>query len=189
MRCISGVPPKEELRQEMKARLRSLNPRARALASEKICRVIDKDPAWQSARVVGAFLPIPGEPRISHLWARPGERQICLPRVRGVKLDLVPLPHADLLVFADWQLTGTDFDSLPSIDPAQIDLLLVPGLAFTKAGGRLGRGGGHYDRLLAGLATHTRTIGVCFTTQLVDGLPMEAHDRPVERVITETDAG
>ena len=167
----------------MKQRVRALTPRARALASGKICRVISGDAAWKSARLVAAFLPLPGEPRIAPLWERAGAPRICIPRVRGPVLDLVPLPDAEALARADWRLDGAEFDALPAIDIAGVDLILVPGLAFTADGKRLGRGGGYYDRLLASLPKTTHTIGVCFATQLVTALPMESHDRPVDRVV------
>ena len=176
------MPPKDELRLEMKQRLRALNPRARALASEKICRVIAEDDAWKSARLVAAFLPLSAEPRITPLWERADAPAICIPRVRGPRCELVPLPEAH----ADWRLDGAEFDALPAIDVVSVDLILVPGLAFTADGFRLGRGGGYYDRLLARLAPHTRTIGVCFATQLVTALPTEAHDQCVQRVVTES---
>ena len=176
------MPPKDELRLEMKQRLRALNPRARALASEKICRAILQDSAWQSARLVAAFLPLPGEPRIAPLWERADAPAICLPRVRGPRCELVTLPDAP----ADWRLDGPEFDALPVIDIARVDLILVPGLAFTADGLRLGRGGGYYDRLLASLPPHTRTIGVCFATQLVAALPTEPHDWRVQRVVSES---
>ena len=168
----------------MKQRLRALNPRARALASEKICRSIAQDDAWRSARLVAAFLPLPGEPRINPLWENEGAPAICIPRVRGSTCDLVSLPNRDALSRTDWRLDGAEFDALPAIDFADVDLILVPGLAFTAGGLRLGRGGGYYDRLLASLPPQTRTIGVCFATQLVTTLPIEEHDRRLQRVIT-----
>jgi 5-formyltetrahydrofolate cyclo-ligase len=62
------------------------------------------------------------------------------------------------------------------------DLVIVPGLAFTRAGARLGRGGGHYDRLLDGV--EATSLGVAFDIQLVDDLPLEPHDRGVDLVVT-----
>lgn len=170
----------------MKQRLRALDPRTRALASEKICRAIAQDPAWKAARLVAAFLPLPGEPRIGPLLENAGSQAICIPRVRGSHCELVPVPEASSLARADWRLDGAEFDALPVIDIADVDLILVPGLAFTADGFRLGRGGGYYDRLLASCLPHTRKIGVCFATQLVATLPTESHDYAVERVITES---
>ena len=70
----------------------------------------------------------------------------------------------------------------PPVDPRSIDLIIVPGLAFTTDGKRLGRGRGHYDRFLPGTAAPT--IGVCFTEQLVDEVPMEPHDVQLDRVMS-----
>ncbi len=63
------------------------------------------------------------------------------------------------------------------------DVVLLPGLAFTLAGDRLGQGGGYYDRYLAEHAT-VPTAGLAFEAQIVDALPLEPHDRPVDYVIT-----
>jgi len=62
------------------------------------------------------------------------------------------------------------------------DLVIVPGLAFTRTGERLGRGGGHYDRLLEGV--EATSLGIAFDIQLVDELPLEPHDRGVDLVVT-----
>ena len=170
------VPTKDELRLEMKRR-----PRMRdAVASVEICRVLAEDEAWKAAQLVAAFLPIPGEPQIASLFE---SKTVCVPRVRGERCDLVLLLRD---VPTDWRLAGPECDALPAIDFARVDLILVPGLAFTKDGARLGRGGGYYDRLLASLPPRTRRIGVCFAAQLVAVLPTEPHDQRVERVVTES---
>lgn len=61
--------------------------------------------------------------------------------------------------------------------------IVVPGVAYTPGGLRLGQGGGYYDRLLTAIPSHTLTLGVCLTVQLVDGIPVETWDRPVQRVL------
>ena len=171
---------KDESRLEMKQRIRALTAEERAHASEKICAAIERDEAWKSARVVAAFLPIPSEPQIGRLLEK---MAVCIPRVRGEKCDLVLLAHGQS---HDWRLAAPEIDALPAIDLATVDLILVPGLAFTEDGRRLGRGGGYYDRLLANLPARARRIGVCFDAQIVASLPTEAHDQRVERVITES---
>jgi 5-formyltetrahydrofolate cyclo-ligase len=67
----------------------------------------------------------------------------------------------------------------------EIDLVLVPGLGFSRDGVRLGRGRGHYDRFLTGLRPGVPCVGVCFRCQLCDSLPSESHDVPVHGVISE----
>ena len=173
----------------MKQRIRALDRRVRALASEKICRAIERDVAWRAARLVAAFLPIVGEPQIAPLLASANAPAICIPRVRDESCDLVRLPCGESAAQTDWRLAGPEFDALPAVDLAHLDLILVPGLAFTQDGLRLGRGRGYYDRLLAGCRPRTRRIGVCFATQIVGAMPAEAHDQRVERVITESSLG
>ncbi len=65
-----------------------------------------------------------------------------------------------------------------------VELALIPGLAFTPDGQRLGQGGGFYDRLL-GAAPRPYALGVAYAAQIVSALPAESHDRPVDRVLTE----
>jgi len=69
-------------------------------------------------------------------------------------------------------------------DPEVPDLIVVPGLAFTAAGHRLGQGGGWYDRFLPNINGRAKTVGVCFSEQVVEVLPQESHDVVVHQVIS-----
>ena len=71
------------------------------------------------------------------------------------------------------------------VSPSELDLVIVPGVAFDRSGGRLGNGAGYYDRLLAGVRQDTVLYGVCFESQLLDRVEMDAHDIPMDFVITE----
>lgn len=71
------------------------------------------------------------------------------------------------------------------VDPSVIDIVVVPGLAFTRDGQRLGQGGGYYDRYLARVRAHCTTVGVCFREQIVSAVPAEIHDQRVSRVVTD----
>ncbi len=78
-----------------------------------------------------------------------------------------------------------DAAALAPLDPLAVDAVLVPGLGFDAAGGRLGRGGGHYDRLLAELRPDCVRIGLCFHGQLLDRVPSDPWDQPVDWIVTE----
>ena len=72
-----------------------------------------------------------------------------------------------------------------TVDPASIDTVLVPGSVFDVTGGRLGYGGGFYDRFLSKAAPRATRIGLAFSCQLVDRVPMERHDQYMDFLITE----
>jgi 5-formyltetrahydrofolate cyclo-ligase len=73
----------------------------------------------------------------------------------------------------------------PVVDLAVIECAIVPGVAFDLDGGRLGRGGGHYDRLLAALPTTCLRIGLAFSCQIVPRVPMDTHDQAVDVVVSD----
>ena len=73
----------------------------------------------------------------------------------------------------------------PEIDPGDIDVLLLPGLAFDLWGTRLGRGAGYFDELLTRLPVRAITVGVCPTALVVDRLPSEPHDQKMGFLATE----
>ena len=78
----------------------------------------------------------------------------------------------------------------PLFAPADIDVVVVPGLAFTRAGDRLGYGGGYYDRFLAEYRARRNNglvIGFGFAAQVVESLPRERWDQPVDAIVTETE--
>lgn len=72
-----------------------------------------------------------------------------------------------------------------SLDPATIDAVFVPGSVFDRSGGRLGYGGGYYDRFLAERAPNATRIGLAFELQIVEQVPVEHHDKFMDYVVTE----
>lgn len=169
----------------MRMRLKTLGA-ARAEKSGAIVAAIAAHPAFHQAETVALFAPLPSEPDIEPLWDHPGHR-FCYPRVVGTQLEFVAVRHFEDLAPAAWNpLVREPAASEQIIAPAEIALILVPGLAFTHDGHRLGRGGGYYDQILAIHRPHAIALGVCFDLQLVPELPCEPHDQPVDAVVTET---
>lgn len=74
----------------------------------------------------------------------------------------------------------------PLVDPAAIDVVLVPGVVFAASGTRIGHGKGYYDTLLASCRPDVLRVGVTFDALVVDELPSEAHDVPMDAIVTET---
>lgn len=77
-------------------------------------------------------------------------------------------------------------DNLPRILPTDIDLILVPGVAFDLKGYRMGYGAGYYDKLLPHIRPDCEVIGLAFDLQIVETLPVESHDQPMDSILTET---
>lgn len=107
------------------------------------------------------------------------QKTFYLPRVNGVNLEILPYDQSrlELGAFHIEEPTGTD-----AVDVNQIELIIVPAVAYDRNGNRLGRGKGFYDRLLA--STKATKIGVAYEFQLVDEIPAEPHDVPMDMIIT-----
>jgi len=176
---------KAELRREMRQRLKTPGA-AHAEKSRAICAALSAQPSFRRSRRVALFSPLPTEPDLNPLWEN-NERVLCYPRVAGEKIEFVEIAHLDDLVDSAWNpwVREPGPAAAQIIAPQEIDLILVPGLAFTRDGRRLGRGGGFYDRFLSQLPTSTVKLGICFELQLVDTLPTEPHDQRLDGVITE----
>jgi 5-formyltetrahydrofolate cyclo-ligase len=151
---------KAALREMMKQQLRTLTAEDRQALSDEICENVLQMVRWQEAQSVILFSPLPSEPIITPL------KLDC--DVRKVPEVIVPQNPKNGI-----QL------------PEQIDLVLVPGLAFSKNRHRLGRGGGFFDRLLSGPAKDAFKLAICFSFQVVDELPIEPTDVVVDAVATE----
>lgn len=76
--------------------------------------------------------------------------------------------------------------TLPLVDPASIEVVVAPGSVFDVHGGRLGYGGGFYDRFLQNAAPQALRIGLAFDLQVVATVPLKSHDQPLDYLITET---
>lgn len=151
--------------------------------SAAICLELSHTPQWRDARLVGLFSPLANEPNVDLLWAVLGERAVCYPRICGDDLVFLRVSgRGALLESALWNLLEPPHRNEHIVAPEEIDLLAVPGLAFTPSGHRMGRGKGFYDRFLAQPGFRAAAFGVCFAEQLVPHLPVENHDRPVDRV-------
>jgi 5-formyltetrahydrofolate cyclo-ligase len=157
------VAAKAALRSRMRQRLTELSSDEQDSRSQQICERIVRSPEWQKANRIALFVPLRSEPDISGLneEARSAQKVITTiaPTIR-VETELQ---------------FGTD----------KIDLIVVPGLAFSRDGHRLGRGGGFFDRLLAGPAAEAYKLGVRFDFQLLESIPIEPHDIVMDTVVTE----
>jgi len=182
---------KSLLRQAMLQRRRALPPETAAAAGAAVARRVLALPQWTDAREVLAYLPVKGEldtRTIAEAVLAQG-RRLLLPRCRDGAPGQLDLGCVGCLAEATpghYGIPEPPAENCLVPEAFVPDLILVPGLAFDRLGRRLGFGGGYYDRLLAlPMAAHAQVVGLGYDFQLVEHLPAEAWDRPVDTVITE----
>ena len=178
---------KRELRESVRAARAAMTPAARASASQAVADRALTLPAVIGARAVLAYAATPEEldasPLVKALRAR-GAR-IAYPRVCGPG-ELALHWCEDSALSPGYCGIAEPSADAPEADPAAFDLVLVPGTAFDPACGRLGMGGGFYDRLLARLAPATFAVGLAFDEQIVSEVPTGSHDVALDAVVTPT---
>ncbi len=183
-----GAISKQALREIITVVRLRLSPEDRALRSQQIAaRVVSLD-AFARAETIALY---------SAMQAEVDEAEIAQAALAGGKRVAYPLvvPGQRALAFAICSperlvpgVMGTREPppGSPVVPPEEIDLALVPGVAFDVRCGRLGRGRGHYDATLARLRPSAARVGLAFEVQLVPSLPSEPHDESLDAVVTES---
>jgi 5-formyltetrahydrofolate cyclo-ligase len=146
-------------------------------------------PEWRAASAVSLFVPTRREPDIRLLFDaawREG-KAVLVPRVNGdgETMALHRVSGWRDLQPGAWTVHEPHPDA-PQAAPASADLILVPGLGFDAGCFRIGRGKGHYDRLLGAPGVRARTLGIFFDCQEAEVLPREPWDRRLDGVATES---
>jgi 5-formyltetrahydrofolate cyclo-ligase len=152
------------------------------LLSREICTHLEALPEFQKAQNVLLYAATSDEIDVLPL-SRVPEKRFYLPRCgknRRLTIHEYPCP----LVVSAFGIREPASD-LSEIDPGALDLALVPGLAFTTQGGRLGQGGGYYDRFLPRLSKGCVTVGVAPQALVVASLPTDLWDQRLSLVVTE----
>lgn len=132
---------------------------------------------------IALYAPMPHEVDLLPLLRTYPQHRFHFPRcLPGRKLEFKLVSDPALELEADLHGIPAPRPQLRSIAPERLDLLFVPGLAFTVTGHRLGYGGGYYDRYLPLCAQATK-VACAFPEQIVEALPIEEHDLPVDSLL------
>lgn len=179
---------KEALRERIIANRASLDPTALSTAATAIRDVLRSEPEIARARVVAAYVSVGREPGTGPLIEALSEAgvDVLLPILQpDGDLDWALYEGPQALVAAARGLLEPSGPPLGTSAVATADAILVPGLAADRSGGRLGRGGGSYDRVLARLAGRPFTCVVLHDGEVLDiPVPREPHDVPVAAAVT-----
>ncbi len=175
---------KVSIRRMMKRQREGMDASLREFLSHRIEEKVACRPEYCEARRVAFYYPWRGEVNLLGLAGRAveGGKEILFPRVIGAELVFCPVSHLRELVPG---YKGIPEPISPPIPIEEVDLFLVPGVAFDWDGYRLGMGGGYYDRALEKTGPHQVAFGVAYNFQLVDSLPRDWWDRGVDVVVTE----
>ena len=181
---------KAELRRDFRAARRHLKPALRTDLDQRICDHLIRSPVLRKARCIAAYLAFDGEPDLGPAmagWSEEGKR-IALPVINS------PRPgHMELRLWAPVQGLrkntlgiGEPSSGLP-VPAAELDVVLVPLVAFDRDGRRLGMGAGYFDRFLAPVCEQSRPrrVGVAYGLQEAGNLPEEPWDISLHAVVTE----
>ncbi len=174
---------------------RNAQPDKDRLSELAIARFVDL-PEYQQARTAMWYLDCRSELRTRHALpaALAGGKRIVVPYCtvdeRGEnKLGLWRLETLDELIVGKWKILEPPRERWgepgKEVDPRELDIVMVPGVAFSRQGARMGNGQGYYDRLLQQVRPDCPLVAVCYESQLFDDLIVAAHDVFMDKVITE----
>ena len=172
---------KTDIRRDIRQLKRMLTDEQKAIAASKCFSRLEQFQEFIDADRILVYASLPDEISTDEFISRwYGRKQIFLPRVNGDDLDILPYRPGDTAegAFGIDEPTGNECR-----DISEIDLVVVPAMAFDRRGNRLGRGRGFYDRLL-----HNATcplIGAAYAIQIVEHIPAEPHDIKIPTIVTD----
>ena len=174
---------KAELRKQVLQEMKAIPREQKQAIDQALTEGLLQHPFYQEAKIIAIYLSFPHEFQTQELieQALRDGKKVLIPKT-------YPKGRMDFVVYDPQQLVKTSFGllepqgDLEVVDASQIDLIHVPGLAFTREGYRIGYGGGYYDRYLKHFTGHT--LSTVYHYQVQDFIP-EKHDIPVEEVLID----
>lgn len=175
---------KKELRRQVrKSNLEKLTTEYRLEASFAICEKLRQLPEFCQAKRIALYHALPDEPDLTRLLAAlSAEKSFFLPRVEGEDIAFYPYLGEESLDKGSFGIIEPSQAPHEVVDPVSLDLVAVPGMAFSPDGVRLGRGKAFYDRFIP----HTKAflVGITFEYRLLPSIPQDPWDCPMDTVIT-----
>ena len=173
---------KKTLRTQIREQKRAMTPEQIEKASQALTEQFLALEVYRNAKTLYGYLPYNQEVRTVPILARAlaDGKQVAVPKVYGDEMRFIYLTDLSQVATGYAGIPEPIADEPIADDPAA--LVLMPGLAFDKEGHRIGYGGGFYDKFLNAEPTHP-TVALCYAFQMVEDLPTEEFDVPVDRVL------
>ncbi len=179
---------KNQLREKLIVIRNAVDPDLAEAASLGVWNILQEVPEYQKARGIGAFASIPHEintyPILEGTLA--AGKKLYLPKIMKDKAHFEFYPVQDLKNLQPGPYDILEPTGNRAAEWEEMDMVLVPGLAFDRAGRRLGFGKGYYDRALPLLKSHCLSVGLGYCFQIVDQVPAAEHDVPVKAILCES---
>jgi 5-formyltetrahydrofolate cyclo-ligase len=180
---------KKQLRISLLAKRSALDPVERQAHDEAILRHLTAMPEVQAAETILLYLDFRGEPSSDAMirWGLAAGKRICAPKTIVAERRLIPIriTDADDLVIGAYDIREPRDAEGARMEAAEIDAVILPGVGFDRRGGRLGYGGGYYDRFLPQLREGVPKIAVAYEVQVLPEVPLEPHDMQLDALVTE----
>lgn len=177
---------KEEIRVEILTKRLKQLPMMKNQRDKRIIETIDSIPEFINAKNILFYIPIHGEVDLTFLFEKyKDQKNFILPRVvkDSKELTLYIIKNLNDLEEGSFRIPEPK-TNLKTTSPDQLDCIILPGVAFAPDGHRIGYGQGFFDRMLK--KTSCLKIGVAYEFQIVENIPEEDHDVPVDRIVTES---
>ncbi|MDP4085224.1 MAG: 5-formyltetrahydrofolate cyclo-ligase [Bacillota bacterium] len=177
---------KKVIRGQMKDTLSKLSKDQYKDNSKRIANQLYEDTAWKEAKTIGITISKPPEVATQQIIKKAWEqgKKVAVPKCypKEKKMVFRQITEFSQLESVFYGLIEPKEEQTAVVEPEQIDLMMVPGLAYTLDGYRVGFGGGYYDRYLKNF--HGNTLSLAFDCQIISYLDAESHDIPVSKIIT-----
>lgn len=181
---------RQALRQQILKQRDKLTTATRATAGKRILQGLWQIPAMKEATTIMLYVNFRSEVETMPLFSQCQQQDILTAAPLTISKNHRLIPYLvsnpkDELIAGYCGIPEPDSNRLTEIAPDQLDIVLVPGSVFDRQGGRLGYGGGYYDRFLASQAPQALRVGLAYEMQVVEQVPTMDHDIPLQYLITE----
>ncbi len=185
---MSDDNQKSTIRKSLREKLAGMSPQDRHAKSQAACSLLLVSPEFQIADVIMIYLSTPSEVDTAAIALRAWQRgkTVVAPKVSWEQRRMLPVEITTLS--SGLMVSGPGIREPATGKPVpinMIDLVIVPGLGFTRDGRRIGRGMGFYDRFLSQPEFTGNSCGLAFEEQVVENLPVLDHDMPLGMLITD----
>jgi len=186
---IENRSGKKELRAQLRARRQSFPRNEIEEKSRSAAKIVISSDEFHQADIIGLYRACFGEVETDEIFEKArslGKTTIypCADRENGL-LNFKVVNNLDEMAPGEWRIPEPPANA--ALVPLNLaDLLIIPGVAFDRRGGRLGMGGGFYDRMLASLPEKVVRMGLAYDFQVFDRIPLEEKDQRLHCLVTES---